>query len=52
VSSFIEQITGPKAASRSKSLKELLENILELYLVHLTLNNMSDILRVSMLKVN
>ncbi|KAM8712292.1 hypothetical protein ACLKA7_012763 [Drosophila subpalustris] len=42
---FIEQITGSKAQNRSKALNEILENVLELYLVQTVLNNLNDILR-------
>ncbi|EDW02146.1 probable peroxisomal acyl-coenzyme A oxidase 1 [Drosophila grimshawi] len=43
---FITEITGPKSKTRSPSLNRVLEQLLELYLVNMTLNNMSDILRV------
>ncbi|KAH8404170.1 hypothetical protein KR215_011153 [Drosophila sulfurigaster] len=42
---FVEQITGPKAQKRSKALNEVLENMLEMFLVQTVLNNLSDVLR-------
>uniref|UniRef100_A0A1L8EHW8 Acyl-coenzyme A oxidase n=1 Tax=Haematobia irritans TaxID=7368 RepID=A0A1L8EHW8_HAEIR len=42
---FYKAITGPKTSKLSKSSKAVLESLLELYLVHLTLRHLSDILR-------
>ncbi|XP_016990774.1 probable peroxisomal acyl-coenzyme A oxidase 1 [Drosophila rhopaloa] len=43
--SFTAEVTGPKSKTRSASLNRVLENLLELYLVKETLNQMSHILR-------
>lgn len=43
---FLAEVTGPKSKARSPTLNRVLENLLELYLVNVALNNMSDILRV------
>ncbi|XP_030380571.1 probable peroxisomal acyl-coenzyme A oxidase 1 [Scaptodrosophila lebanonensis] len=42
---FLEQIIGEKASRRSKALNDVLENVLELFLVQTVLNNLNDILR-------
>ncbi|KAH8301800.1 hypothetical protein KR059_011832 [Drosophila kikkawai] len=44
-SSFTDEVTGPKSKTRSASLNRVLENLLELYLVKETLNQMSNLLR-------
>ncbi|XP_030557915.1 probable peroxisomal acyl-coenzyme A oxidase 1 isoform X2 [Drosophila novamexicana] len=44
--SFLSEITGPKSKARSSALNRVLEQLLELYLVNITLKNMSNILRV------
>ncbi|XP_037716886.1 probable peroxisomal acyl-coenzyme A oxidase 1 [Drosophila subpulchrella] len=42
---FTEGVTGPKSKTRSAAFNQVLENLLELYLVKETLNQMSYILR-------
>ncbi|XP_017485813.1 PREDICTED: probable peroxisomal acyl-coenzyme A oxidase 1 [Rhagoletis zephyria] len=42
---FFEEVTGPKAAKRSTSLNKVLEDLLELYLVHTVQRHMADVLR-------
>ncbi|XP_023162206.2 probable peroxisomal acyl-coenzyme A oxidase 1 [Drosophila hydei] len=44
--SFLSEVTGAKSKTRSSALNRVLEQLLELYLVNVTLNNMSSILRV------
>ncbi|EDW09367.1 uncharacterized protein Dmoj_GI19073 [Drosophila mojavensis] len=46
VHNFLAEVTGPKSKARSPALNLVLEDLLELYLVNVALNNMSDILRV------
>ncbi|XP_017061243.1 probable peroxisomal acyl-coenzyme A oxidase 1 [Drosophila ficusphila] len=43
--SFTAEVTGPKSKNRSASLNRILENLLELYLVKETLNQMGNLLR-------
>ncbi|XP_030369022.1 probable peroxisomal acyl-coenzyme A oxidase 1 [Scaptodrosophila lebanonensis] len=43
--SFVSEVTGAKSKTRSASLNAVLELLLELYLIHVTLKQMSDILR-------
>ncbi|KAL7736955.1 hypothetical protein ACLKA6_008816 [Drosophila palustris] len=43
--SFLNEIVGPKSKTRSSALNRVLEQLLELYLVNVTLKNLSDILR-------
>lgn len=50
--SFHTEITGPKSKKRSSALNRVLEQLLELYLVNVTLKNMGDILRVSSLGID
>ncbi|XP_017865571.1 PREDICTED: probable peroxisomal acyl-coenzyme A oxidase 1 [Drosophila arizonae] len=44
--SFLTEVTGAKSKKRSSALNRVLEQLLELYLVNVTLNNMNNILRV------
>ncbi|XP_016953614.1 probable peroxisomal acyl-coenzyme A oxidase 1 [Drosophila biarmipes] len=43
--SFTEGVTGPSSKTRSAAFNQVLENLLELYLVKETLNQMSHLLR-------
>lgn len=43
--SFLNEIIGPKSKTRSSALNRVLEQLLDLYLVNVTLKNLSDILR-------
>ncbi|XP_052842138.1 LOW QUALITY PROTEIN: probable peroxisomal acyl-coenzyme A oxidase 1 [Drosophila gunungcola] len=43
--SFTAEVTGPKSKTRSAALNRVLENLLELYLVKETLNQMGHLLR-------
>ncbi|XP_067631928.1 acyl-coenzyme A oxidase 1-like [Eurosta solidaginis] len=42
---FFKEVTGPCAAKRSPSLNKVLEDLLQLYLVHTVQRHMADILR-------
>ncbi|BFG06510.1 probable peroxisomal acyl-coenzyme A oxidase 1 [Drosophila madeirensis] len=44
-SSFTDEVTGPNAKTRSAALNQVLENLLELYLVKESLNHMANLLR-------
>ncbi|XP_030557910.1 probable peroxisomal acyl-coenzyme A oxidase 1 [Drosophila novamexicana] len=46
---FLTEVTGPKSKTRTSALNRVLEQLLELYLVNVTLKHMSDILRVASL---
>ncbi|XP_037948738.1 probable peroxisomal acyl-coenzyme A oxidase 1 [Teleopsis dalmanni] len=45
VTTFLNQIIGPKSAKRSAGLNGVLHNILELFLVNYTFNSMHEILK-------
>ncbi|XP_023299625.2 probable peroxisomal acyl-coenzyme A oxidase 1 [Lucilia cuprina] len=45
IASFLEEVTGPNAKLRNPALNKVLEELLELYLVHTSLRHMNDLLR-------
>ncbi|KAH8401927.1 hypothetical protein KR009_008720, partial [Drosophila setifemur] len=45
LSSFTTEVTGPKSKNQSPAFNRVLENLLELYLVKETLNQMANLLR-------
>ncbi|KAI8128650.1 putative peroxisomal acyl-coenzyme A oxidase 1 [Lucilia cuprina] len=45
IASFLEEVIGPNAKLRNPALNKVLEELLELYLVHTSLRHMNDLLR-------
>ncbi|XP_023162208.2 probable peroxisomal acyl-coenzyme A oxidase 1 isoform X2 [Drosophila hydei] len=43
---FCAEVTGPKSRARSPALNRVLQQLLELYLVNVTLSSLGDVLRV------
>lgn len=48
---FLAHVTGPAAAERSAAFNRVLQNLLELYLVHTTQRHLSAILQVVDVKI-